>query len=168
MSSGIESVPVRHRERRSGNIRSRYLTFKTCNLVQIEPFSESTPTICGGYGNYSGNSDETSLDVCHRYDYATDTWSVSGFMPTAMDTEAWDEHPDWGLVMSGGFSNNDQLDDVLATNDGSSFEELAPLPGLFNGAREGHCLVIVDENTMLIAGGYPDSERAFMFDRITG
>ena len=58
--------------------------------------------------------------------------------------------------MSGGReadSSPAQLDAVVSTKDGSQFETLPSLPKPVNF----HCLVIIDEETLFMAGGYGDS-----------
>ena len=65
-----------------------------------------------------------------------------------------------GLVMSGGHLNTGSgdftSDKMQRTQDyGVTWEEMVALPK----PMYGHCLVIVDENTIFIAGGGPSSKK---------
>ena len=65
---------------------------------------------------------------------------AKGYMGFASDSS-------WGLVVSGGHPS---VDTVEVTKDGSNFEQLQPLPE----TKYAHCLVIVDESTLFVSGGY--------------
>ena len=72
----------------------------------------------------------------------------------------------WGLFMTGGFDDKDELVKTSTeTTDGSSFVE-----GVFTGIA-GHCSVVLDEDHVVVLGG-SDGKTAFgsvyMLDRSKG
>ena len=84
------------------------------------------PFICGGVQEYS--------DKCYKYDPQADTWELLGTMPNLLSYVADTVVPGLGLVMVGGddgtYPNDGTAgtDEVIATTDGVTFQELAPLP----------------------------------------
>ena len=65
--------------------------------------------------------------------------------------KAWDFHPQVGLIISGGDSHQNGVLNIVerSTDYGVSFQALEPLPvGIYS-----HCLAIVDETTVFVAGG---------------
>ncbi len=85
-----------------------------------------------------------------------------------MAASGYDHHPAWGLIMAGGRDANwELLDAVVTTKDGAKFEKLTPLPTPMSRP----CLVAVDENTLVVAGGYARAgftigQRAYIYDRM--
>ena len=58
-------------------------------------------------------------------------------------------------MMTGGFTsrNMDVTDLMFSTEDGITFHEVGRLPS----ARGGHCLIVLDEDTLFLAGGIDGS-----------
>ena len=165
-----------------------------CAYIVLFVFLDGTThlLVCGGEGNdkqwgdrgYNSTLD-TVRDTCYTYDFATDSWSLAGKMPTGpaiLIGSAYSYHPAWGLVMAGGKALNFRLTEgerakaeVVATKDGVNFEVLEPLPE----PRYDHCLAILDEDTLFIAGGetkvdetatypYSRSKQAYMYKKSEG
>jgi hypothetical protein len=64
-------------------------------------------------------------------------------------------------VVSGG-TNGSKLDGVFSTKDGANFELLPDLPA----AVDQHCLVIINEHTLFLAGGSylaDKADKAYLF-----
>ncbi len=146
--------------------------------------------VCGGQGNDKkwgdtdyNRDDDKARDTCHTYDFASDTWSLAGKLPTGpviLVGSGYAYHPAWGLVMAGGkadeqgtIADDTGKAEVVATKDGVNFEVLEPLPE----PRYTHCLAILDEDTLFVAGGetqvgaegetfrYRRSKQAYMYKR---
>ena len=82
------------------------------------------PFICGGVFL---DSSIVPRDECYKYDPWRDSWEQHGTMPYAAGYIADTEVPGLGLVMVGG--EEDGLgDEVVATTDGVTFQELDRLP----------------------------------------
>ncbi len=65
----------------------------------------------------------------------------------------WASDASWGLVVSGG-DGLTTYDTVERTLDGTTFEQLAPLPS----PRRRHCMAIIDDTRLFVAGGYRFNE----------
>ena len=87
---------------------------------------DGNPFICGG-ARYDQPEDEI-YDQCYRYDLQADSWEQHGTMPYKRVFMADTVVPGLGLVMVGGSDGSVATDEVIATTDGVSFKELAPLP----------------------------------------
>ena len=86
---------------------------------------DGNPFVCGGRSYPS----EASFDQCYKYDPQTDSWDQHGTMPYKGAFMADTVVPGLGLVMVGGLDGNEEgRYEVIATTDGVSFQELAPLP----------------------------------------
>ncbi len=117
--------------------------------------------VCGGLGNTQRMYDGvTPRAACHKLDVKANMWFEAGELPHGpVIMSGYAYHPAWGLVITGGMSEeySSRLDSVLVTRDGSSFEELPPLPV----AKAEHCLAIIDEQTLFVTGGLDaEGERA--------
>ena len=121
----------------------------------------STPLICGGYhhGSYE------IVSACHAYSPSADSWAASTPLPTALAWSAEDSHPDWGMVLAGGFDELWlPLQEVYATRDGgATFEQLLPPMPVRMAA---HCAVIIDSNRLFVLGADLEEEGlAYLYDR---
>ena len=84
------------------------------------------PFICGGiFLNPSGRE---QYDQCYKYDPQRDSWEQHGTMPYKKGFIADTEVPGLGLVMVGG-EGDGVGNEVIATTDGMTFQELGRLPG---------------------------------------
>ena len=108
-------------------------------------FADKMPIICGGQDN-----NQNYLDLCQKYNPASDSWHQIGTMPSARAASASAYVENFGLVMAGGYNHDEgPMDSVIVTPDGSSFLSLASLPA----ADYRGCLAVVDEQTLLLTGG---------------
>ena len=93
---------------------------------------DGNPFVCGGRSYPS----EASFDQCYKYDPQADSWDQHGTMPYKGAFLADIVVPRLGLVIVGADSSYDNPGDkVIATTDGVSFEELAPLPEPLSAGR---------------------------------
>ncbi len=85
-------------------------------------------------------------------------------MPVPLDDAGFDYHPQgWGLVIAGGLDDRTFRTSVSAfhtVDDGASFASLAPMP---EPGRRYNCLVVVDDNTLFVAGGFPTYSSALVY-----
>ena len=88
---------------------------------------------------------------CHQYDFLEDYWNRCGISTGNRYDAGFDSDDHWGLVISGGYSPvNGRIALVTKTLDGNYFEALESLPY----ATYYHCLVILDDDQLFMAGGY--------------
>ena len=117
------------------------------------------PFICGGY-----NGEWT--DSCHKYDFTSDEWQLSGTMTEERGYSGFASSDSWGLVMAGGNNDNpDFLSTVATTLDGEAFGSLPNLPEI-SGIDEGNdesCVVIIDRERIFTCGGYQLSSYTFIY-----
>ena len=98
------------------------------------------------------------------YDAESGVWSQSGQMASAVDWPGHAYDPLWGLVIAGGVNSlGADLDTVYVTSDGASFNLLTELPR----PKELHCVAIVDEDALFVAGGYPNYKEAYLYRKST-
>ena len=73
---------------------------------------------------------------------SSNTWIQSAILDETRAYAGWDSNAEWGLVVSGGYTNSyEELDTVVRTTDGKTLTQLAAMPKpLYQ-----HCLVIVDQ-----------------------
>ncbi len=107
--------------------------------------NDKVPLVCGGY-DYSKKK---SFSTCYRYNPKTHSWIVSGSMSVAKHHHASSLHPDFGLIMTGGYTNK-RVRTVESTTDGRHFSRA--LPDLPVDVYV-HNQVTVDSNTVMIFGG---------------
>ena len=73
---------------------------------------------------------------------SSNTWVQSGIMDETRTFAGSAADAEWGLVMTGGYSNSYlPLDTAIQTTDGKTFASLAAMPKRLYE----HCLVIVDQ-----------------------
>jgi len=122
---------------------------------------DEIPTVCGGMGP----NGEIYSD-CLKYDAKADNWTKSGDLSTGRSSPGVTYNLVFGLVMAGGWNRTKYLETVEYTRNGIYTDFLAPLPE----AHAGNCLVLVDFNTLFLAGGYGGSaigytNKTFILDR---
>merc|ERR1712224_312198 len=114
--------------------------------------------MCGGC--IGGENSCRNSRKCYRYIPEEDTWvDTSGTMKSISGT-ASDYTDSMGLVIAF------QGTPLEVTRDGISFQELAdyPNPEVSSASVDGGCLVVVDETNIFLAGGFPPSNRTFMYN----
>ena len=85
-------------------------------------------------------------------------------MPLARAYSASAYMENFGLVMAGGYnSESNTLDSVIVTRDGYTFRTLASLPA----PNYLGCLSVMDEQTLLLTGGYLDENGVYSYDILT-
>ncbi len=105
----------------------------------------TVPIICGG--DTGGGK---RVDTCYRYSPKARTWTQSGRLSHAKDAMAASLHPEFGLVITGGY-NGKIYDTVESTRDGKHFTR-SIWPSLPE-ANHAHCQVTVDPNIIMVFGG---------------
>ena len=71
---------------------------------------------------------------------------------------AWDFNPQVGLVLAG--SNGPNSDTVeISENGGITFRQLDDIP--YTNKFHGACVVIIDEETIFVAGGFKSKEMQY-------
>ena len=89
----------------------------------------------------------SSSDKCYKYSPNSDSWVESGTMSGPKFFSALDFAESWGLVMA-------QYGLPLeVTKNGEDFEELAAYPNPDVVTGHAGCLVMIDDNQLLLAGG---------------
>jgi hypothetical protein len=64
--------------------------------------------------------------------------------------------------MAGGRNEDgDYLNQVIATKDGANYEFLTDLPLPLERA----CLVVIDSQSLFLAGGHPKTDKAYIFTK---
>ncbi len=125
--------------------------------VSISPFRDSVagslagetlPVSCGGRDRHNRCSDK-----CYAFNPKTLTWSLRGRMNVRRCNAGASVHPNLGLVITGGFTENRRrgLASVEATRDGRRFVQLPPLP---KHTTHYHCQLTVDAETIMVLGGF--------------
>ena len=84
------------------------------------------PFICGGI--FYTTSGRIPQDKCYKYDPQRDSWEQHGTMPYTAGFIADTEVPGLGLVMVGGEGEGSVRNEVIATTDGMTFQELDQFP----------------------------------------
>ena len=110
--------------------------------------------MCGGYTYSDGGS-----DVCYKYSTLSDSWQEYGIMPSERAYSASAYVENFGLVMAGGYDYG-ITDSVIVTKDGYTFETLDSLPS----PSDYGCLAVIDEQTLLLTGGYGDYTGVHSYD----
>ena len=125
-----------------------------------------TGLVCGG-GRPSYSSINNIFNKCYAYlpFLPNRRWiQTRSKMPTPRIFLGSSVHPDFGLVMTGGWTGKAALASVLATQTGDAFDHSLPnLPEV----KSGHCQVTVDRSTIMVFGGFNDSSptsSAFKLD----
>ena len=124
--------------------------------------TDSSPHICGGRQN--GNR----TDRCYKYHFQTNAWQEAGTLPRIVGDSGHASSEQWGLVVSGGRDDVERLATVFRTADGVFFDEITSLPA----PTENHCLVVLSDTRLFIAGGYVDghgdADEAYVYDSESG
>ena len=142
---------------------------KSASLVLINVFistkisflsKDGIPLICGGCIGSPGTSSCKPTDKCYEYVPQTQTWEeTTGSMSGIKEYHASDYTFSSGLVMA------HEKNPTEVTMDGVFFEQLADYPNPDVTAFDAGCLVVIDENTFFLAGGNPNSNRAFIYTK---
>ncbi len=92
-------------------------------------------------------------------DLANLEWTAQSLLPDTLQLSisGYDHSPEWGLIISGGYTGSGDSKAVVKTKDGSHYDHLPDMPE----GSYGHCLTIIDENRLLVAGGFLDSVHIF-------
>ena len=130
---------------------------------------DGIPLICGGY--ICGSSSCIYSDKCYRYMTDEDTWvQTAGTMKDYKYRVAADYTDTFGFALA------HYGDPLEVTFDGDTFSQLATYPNEEIAYYEDSgCLVVVDANTLFLAGGFkddvipgelsPGSRNAYLYDR---
>jgi len=116
------------------------------------------PHVCGSvYPPYN---------ECWRYSPLDDSWTKTSTIPSPTPElfVAPAYHPGWGIIMSGGYYDGDDLSSTTITKDGEEFESLAPMPY----TASVHCVAAIDNNTMFTTGLGRRYDESFLYNRSTG
>ena len=109
------------------------------------------PLVCGGViGATDIDAFDNITNKCYEFDPVLKTWQMSGKMSAYRYYMGYAESPSWGLVVAGGWNEDAQpQNSVEQSLDGANFNDLPQLPlNVY-----GHCLAIVDDNTLFFTGG---------------
>ncbi len=93
------------------------------------------------------NNEAKFIRDCFTMSFADLDWTEQGYLPDGRITSGYAHSPHWGLVIAGGFLNEDTYT-VLQTHDGVKFDSLPRLP--VNSSK--HCLAIIDDNRYVFHG----------------
>ena len=121
-----------------------------CNEVGFFIVGE-VPHVCGGViGATDIDAFDNITNECYEFDPELRTWEKSGEMSAYRYYMGYADSPSWGLVVAGGWNENAlPQSSVEQTLNGANFNDLPQLPlNLY-----GHCLSIVDDNTLFLTGG---------------
>ena len=116
------------------------------------PDASYQPHICGSY--VSPNNE------CWAYTPSDDTWTKTSTIPRDFDRGASAFHPAWGIIMSGGGLDDDEM---TVTKDIVEFEELEPMPY----ASYDHCVAAVNANTLFTTGLGSSDDESYMYYKDT-
>ena len=122
---------------------------------------DGLPFLCGGYistEEFSGYS-----DACYKYFPLNDSWQEMSTMPSERYDSAYTYSDGFGLVMAGGdLRDGSEMDSVILTKDGLTFETLQSLPTPSNRG----CLASIGQSTLLLSGGAPNdrSYEVYSYD----
>ena len=96
--------------------------------------------VCGGKGNE---------ELCYRYNYNNDTWSLWGRLPDPNYHQAFTHTQSMGLVIAGGYDRYSSV--TSSTFDGINFDNNT-VPELPYG-NYWHCMASTPDGTMFSLGG---------------
>ena len=102
-------------------------------------------------------------DLCLAYHFSNNSWTeqTSWPMPYAFSVAGHFYHPDWGLIVTGGFNNYAGVahDGAFYTLNGADW---IPLGAALPRNSINHCMAAIDDDRLAIAGpspGVPGSPR---------
>ena len=118
-------------------------------------FVEGRPLVCGG----------DHIKSCSEYSFDSKTWNLTTFsMNEKRQSAEAVVLPNGTFLVLGGRLGDNSLTTTELLIDNDRFEYGVDLPGHF----ERFCAVMVDESTVLIAGGYYLKEQAHLLEVHTG
>ena len=110
--------------------------------------SDGTPVACSSHNS-----------TCFKYKAEDDSWFASGDMIDERENSGFAYNNVMGLVMAGGQGPGDAGESVESTVDGSTFQPLTQMPV----TNYYHCLVSVDDDTLLSIGGEIAADKAYIY-----
>ena len=123
--------------------------------------SDGTPLACGTEGRDFGPA-----GFCYKYRAEDDLWYPTGRMINDRYWSGFAYNDAMGLVMAGGVYADENVESTL---DGSAFQPLTPYPY----PVQYHCLVSLDDNTLMSIGGSIDgygdttTDKAYIYKTST-